>query len=368
MGVKPTQGALSSRTAGKPIFIEAMHRLRSPLNRPLHRDGDPYDDGPLPDLTSGLMWIATGLMGAVAQALPGTTQAHLGWVLGLCGFAIAWGAFSVFAGLRGWTMALKLRAVVTALMMPVVGVAIWATGGATSYLLPILLFTGLFIGWFFPPRMAWPLVVLFLVAYGSPLFYDADAIDTTFPARLFAFSVAVVGQTAAIQFLKLRLVRAELRQRGYAEMDPLTAISNRRGFDQALARAEESEERYALVLFDFDDFKTINDEHGHPTGDIVLRTVAHAAQTAVRRGDTLARIGGDEFAVIAPGAEQHGAERLVRALGAGIDAAAMPEGIGDVGVTFAWAVYPGDAADGDSLLSQADQRLLANKRAAKQPA
>jgi GGDEF domain-containing protein len=70
--------------------------------------------------------------------------------------------------------------------------------------------------------------------------------------------------------------------------------------------------------------------------------------------------------VIAPGAEQTGAERLVRALAANIDAAAMPEGIGDVGVTFAWAVSPTDAEDGDSLLSHADQRLLANKRAAKQ--
>ena len=65
-------------------------------------------------------------------------------------------------------------------------------------------------------------------------------------------------------------------------------------------------------------------------------------------------------------AEEAGAERLVRALAAQIDAAAMPEGIHEVGVTFAWAVSPIDAEDRDSLLSQADQRLLAHKRAAKQ--
>jgi hypothetical protein len=135
--------------------------------------------------------------------------------------------------------------------------------------------------------------VLFLFTYASPLLYDADAIDTSFPARVLGFSVAVVGQTLAMQFLKLRLVRAELRQRSYAELDPLTAVSNRRGFDHALARAQEGGERYALVLFDFDDFKAINDQHDHPTGDIVLRTIAHAAQNAVRKGDTLARIGGD---------------------------------------------------------------------------
>ena len=189
-------------------------------------------------------------------------------------------------------------------MMPVVVLALWATGGATSYLLPVLLFTALFIGWFFPPRLAWPLVIVFLAAYASPLLYDPDAVDTSFPARSFAFSVAVIGQTFAMQFLKLRLVRAELRQRTYAALDPLTTIANRRAFDHALALAEEIEDSYALVLFDLDDFKSINDEHGHPTGDIVLRAVAHAAQRAVRKGDCLARIGGDEFAVIAPGAGQ----------------------------------------------------------------
>jgi GGDEF domain-containing protein len=311
-----------------------MSRLRPTIDRPLHRDGDPYDDGPLPDLTSGLMWIATGLMGLAVQVLPGTRHDHLTWVLGLCAFAIAWGAFSVLAGVRNWTMGLRPRAAVTAIMLLVVVLALWATGGATSYLLPVLLFTALFIAWFFPPSLAWPLVGLFLAVYASPLLYDPDAIDTMFPARAFAFSVAVIGQTIAMQFLKLRLARAELRQHNYAALDPLTTIANRRAFD-------------------------------HPTGDIVLRAVAHAAQRAVRKGDCLARIGGDEFAVIAPGAEPTGAERLVEALACEIDTSPMPDGI-HAGVTFAWAVSPADADTGDSLLSCADQRLLGRKRVAKQ--
>jgi diguanylate cyclase (GGDEF)-like protein len=342
-----------------------MLRLRPSLDRPLHRGGDPYDDGPLPDLTSGLMWFATGLFGLIVQWLPGTEAEHVNLVFGLCAFALAWGAFSVVLGLRNWTMAIGPRAAVTAVMMPVVGIALWATGGATSFLQPLLLFTALFIGWFFPPRLAWPLVVLFLATYASPLVYDPDAVDVAFPARVLGFSVAVVGQTIAMQILKRRLVRAELRQRTYAALDPLTAIANRRAFDHALELAEEIEETYALVLFDLDDFKAINDEHGHPTGDIVLRAVAHAAQRAVRKGDCLARIGGDEFAVIAPGAEEGGAERLVQALAAEIESTSMPEGL-DTGVTFAWAVSPTDASGGDALLSCADQRLLAQKRSAKQ--
>jgi len=342
-----------------------MKRLRPSLDRPLHRNGDPYDEGPLPDLTSGLMWLATGLLGVIVQQLPGTPNDHIALVYGLCAFATAWGAFSVFLGVRRWTMSLRWRATLTAVMMPLVGVALWATGGASSYMQTVLLFTALFVGWFFPPRLAWPLVALFLASYASPLVYDPAAIDVSFPARVVGFSVAVVGQTMAMQILKLRLVRAELRQRGYAEMDPLTSVSNRRGFDHALAAAETARDSYALVLFDFDDFKSINDLHGHPTGDIVLRTVARAAQAAVRKGDCLARIGGDEFAVIAPGAEETGAARLVESLAEEIERAAMPEGIDEVGVTFAWAVAPTDGDDGEGLLKRADDRLFASKRAAK---
>jgi diguanylate cyclase (GGDEF)-like protein len=325
-----------------------------------------YEDGTLPDLTSGLMWFATGVFGLVVQWLPGTGQAHVELVYVLCLFAIAWGCVSLLLGVRGWTMALGVRAVVTAAMMPLVAYAIWATGGATSYLQPVLLFTALFIGWFFPPRMAWPLVAIFLVTYASPLFYDADAVDVAFPARVLGFSVAVIGQTIAMQILKRRLVTAEWRQRVYAELDPLTEIANRRAFDQTLAQAERGREPYALVLFDLDDFKAINDEHGHPVGDFVLRAVARAAERVVRKGDLLARIGGDEFAIVAPGAETAGATRLVNALRREIEAAELPDYLESIGVTFASASSPSDAGDAEGLLSCADQRLLAQKRESKQ--
>jgi diguanylate cyclase (GGDEF)-like protein len=334
----------------------------------LHRERDPYyDDGRLPDLTSGLMWFATGLFGLVAQWLPGTPADHVELVYVLCLFALAWGALSVLLGVRRVTMPLELRAAVTAPMMPLVALALWATGGASSYVAPLLMFTALFIGWFFPPRLAWPLVGLFLFAYASPLLYDPDASDVAFAARLVGFSVAVIGQTIAMQFLKRRLVRAEVRQRTFAHLDPLTGITNRRGFDRALERAQASGKPYALVLFDLDDFKGINDLYGHPTGDVVLRTVAEAGQRSVRRDDCLARIGGDEFAVVAAGAEQAGADRLVRALAREVRAAEMPEDLG-VGVTFATAVAPIDGEDRDELLSRASLRLLALKRASKQPA
>ena len=99
--------------------------------------------------------------------------------------------------------------------------------------------------------------------------------------------------------LKGRLLHAEARQRVMAERDPLTGLYNRRSFDSALAHALDHRDGAALVLFDFDGFKAINDDHGHPVGDAVLRAVAAACQEVVRDGDCLARFGGDEFAVIA---------------------------------------------------------------------
>jgi hypothetical protein len=68
-----------------------MLGLRESLSRPLHADGNPWDDGPLPDLTSGIMWTATGLVGAAVLWLPGSDHGHMGFALGLSAFAVAWG-------------------------------------------------------------------------------------------------------------------------------------------------------------------------------------------------------------------------------------------------------------------------------------
>ena len=341
-----------------------MHAPRLSLDRPLHADGDPYDDGPLPDLTSGAMWLATAIVGIAVHALPGTDHAHMGWGIGLCAFAAGWGLISIGLGLRGLIMPLGRRALVTAAMMPVVALALWATGGATSYLQGVLLFTVLFVAWFFPPWMAGPLVGLLVAAYASPLLYDADAVALGYPARTVVFTVAVTGLTGTMQFLKRRLVSAEMRQREIAERDALTGVANRRGFDLALAQTHEREERYALILFDFDDFKRINDVHGHPVGDAVLIAVAQAAREVVRYGDCLARIGGDEFALIAPSAGERGVVRLVRALGEAIHAIQLP-GVHSVGVTFAWAIAPDNANDPAALVHVADERLMARKRESK---
>ena len=332
-----------------------MRGLRDSLGRPRHADGNPWDDGPLPDLTSGVMWTATGVLGAVVLALPGSDRDHMAMALVLAAFAVGWGLFSLFMASRGGGLPVGWRALVTATTMPIVALSLWATGGATSFIQPVMIFTALFISYFFPPRLAWPLNLLFVYAYATPLVYDDRALDVGYPARLVMFALAVAGATVAIHYLKGRLVRAELHQRTMAERDSLTGVSNRRAFDAALERAASTREPYALILIDLDDFKRVNDEQGHPAGDEVLRSVAAAAAGIARKGDCVARIGGDEFALLAPGAGASGVLRILRDLRDAIEHPA----------TFAAGLVPEDARTPEELVAHADSRLLAQKRDGK---
>jgi diguanylate cyclase (GGDEF)-like protein len=340
-------------TSRMPIFRATMRSIRDSLSRPQHADGDVWDDGPLPDLTSGIMWGATGLMGLVALWLPGSDRSHVTMALVLAGFAIGWGVFSLWLASQGRTMSVGRRALVTAATLPVVALSLWATGGARSFLQPVMIFTALFISYFFPPRLAWPLMALFVYAFATPLFYDTEvSLEIGYPARVAMFAIAVAGSMIAIQFLKSRLVRAEAHQRNMAELDPLTGVRNRRGFDAAIARLAAAREPYALILIDLDDFKRVNDEEGHPAGDAVLQSVAVAAAGVARKGDCVARIGGDEFALLAPGAGASGVLRLLRDLR---DAIGHP-------ATFAAGLVPDDARTPEELIAHADARLVAQKR------
>jgi diguanylate cyclase (GGDEF)-like protein len=141
--------------------------------------------------------------------------------------------------------------------------------------------------------------------------------------------------------------------RELAERDFLTGIFNTRMFDEALARRCNGGRPFLLVLADMDNLKQVNDTHGHTVGNSELRRLAHVLSELVSPGDELARVGGDEFAIVTstPVAQAGAFCAELRAMLAAED----------LHITFGWAASPDDGFGPLELFRKADDRLYAAK-------
>ncbi|MBJ7457306.1 MAG: GGDEF domain-containing protein [Thermoleophilia bacterium] len=167
--------------------------------------------------------------------------------------------------------------------------------------------------------------------------------------------------------LSAALVQRDLLRRleHLSMSDPLTGLGNRRAFDEALevemARARRAGGSMGVVILDVDHFKQVNDRHGHQAGDDALVTVARVLAQEARAEDRACRIGGEEFALVLPGADDTAAaavaERVRRAVE---DAAAEP-----AGVTVSLGVAASRGDDPRGLLESADARLYVAKEAGR---
>jgi diguanylate cyclase (GGDEF)-like protein/putative nucleotidyltransferase with HDIG domain len=148
--------------------------------------------------------------------------------------------------------------------------------------------------------------------------------------------------------------------------DPLTGLFNRRGFEQAfdveLERARRADGGLSVIVGDLDRFKDVNDRFGHVAGDQVLRAVGETIRSTKRSWDIAARIGGEEFAVLAPDTDEHGAYVLAERLRLEIEEALEPVGAADLTASFGVVSFPIHGQTGEALLQAADQALYAAKR------
>ncbi len=179
-------------------------------------------------------------------------------------------------------------------------------------------------------------------------------------------------QTAAVhfKFLHERDVETAYHEAIYdlVARDGLTEIWNKRKYDEEVqrefARAVRHGRPLSLVLFDLDDFKQVNDGHGHLCGDFLLKHVAAAARELVRPEQVLARVGGDEFAILAPETGAHGATTLAEKLRARLRGLDYRYGDAHVPVTCSFGVAeltPG-MSRAEALYAAADRALLQAKR------
>lgn len=164
-----------------------------------------------------------------------------------------------------------------------------------------------------------------------------------------------------------RRIDAERHARTLAMQDPLTGLANRRRFDEAVSSAivapPGAARLHAVFMLDLNRFKAINDVHGHPVGDEVLRVVAARLAAAVRQDDLVARLGGDEFAVVAT--HLFGPEEVtsigMRLIEAVRDPVQLDRQSHTVGVGVGVALFPQDAHDAAELVRRADIALYRAK-------
>jgi diguanylate cyclase (GGDEF)-like protein len=155
--------------------------------------------------------------------------------------------------------------------------------------------------------------------------------------------------------------------RQLADLDALTSLHNRRYFHETLEREVSRAHRYdrqlALILFDLDDFKAINDRIGHLSGDAVLAETAERVREAVRSADIACRVGGDEFAVVLPESSTHDADQLYHRLRGAVSS----RPVGQAGRLFVSAgiaeIQPDD--DPTTFFERADEALYRAKELGK---
>lgn len=209
-------------------------------------------------------------------------------------------------------------------------------------------------------------IVLLVWWWGMPRARPEDVLEYgTFDwvdqyGRLLLLGAAALLSTVAV-------LRAR-RLLEVASRDALTGLYNRDLFDQRLEeelhRAERSEQPLSVAILDLDDFKTVNDAHGHAVGDRLLRELSGELSARIRRGDVVSRYGGEEFALLFPGLDREVAGKRLEAIREGVESFRLEVAPGrGVGVTtsIGLAVYPEDGDEASPLLRVADRRLYEAK-------
>jgi two-component system cell cycle response regulator len=158
-------------------------------------------------------------------------------------------------------------------------------------------------------------------------------------------------------------IEAVMRRADLGRRDALTGLSNRRTFDEhldsMLAQERKTGQAFALVIFDIDHFKAINDTQGHPEGDRVLQDVARIAARQLRAGEQIFRIGGEEFGIVIPGDGKTGVRVAERVRAAVQDEPREPR---LPTLSAGVASFPHDATTREALFQAADLALYAAKQ------
>jgi len=344
----------------------------SRLRQLLQKQPDPYAGVDLVNATrlGGILWIvAIALVAILLPASPPDDPlGDAGWIVAAALLAVA-----VVVGLHlrraGGDISPNALYLNSYGAVASVAVLVWLSGGLGSPYEQLFLLSIVYTSLVHPFRRVLVYLAFTALALFAPLVYDQwDGRDAARMgiAFLLWFSLSLVGMyfMAGVRRQRLGLQSEGARARRQARIDPLTRLQNRRAFDEALAvavdRAHVSGEPLSVVVADLDGFKAVNDVHGHLEGDRVLQDVGEALRQAIRGPDAAFRWGGDEFAVLLPGAPLASAEDVADRIRAAVEKHVRgPEGQ-PISVSYGAAELSGQQGATD-LIAVADEALLQAK-------
>ena len=254
----------------------------------------------------------------------------------------------------------------------------WATAAIGLILIASTGMTRSFLTlWCFVLSATYPIIIpswqgmaipaLLCLVYGSFYLFDPFPVPPLVIFSRCIFMVFIGAVTHSFGRGLIRLAEAEY----LASTDPLTGLYNRRYFfmqgEKEMERARRSGLPMAVLLLDCDDFKTINDRHGHEVGDKVMKGIAACVKKVVRKIDIPARIGGDEMGVILPGTDKSGAASLSRRLEEAITSTTIDAGGHSIvpSVSIGIGVLGADTRSFQDILSAADHDMYRKKRSKK---
>lgn len=333
--------------------------------RPEADDASAYG---LAGAVAGWMFVAAAVLAAFLAATPGlslpasSTRAEKVVVFAVSGVAAALGVSILAFGRRMPRRVLYAVPLVTSVLI-CIPLAVARTSAPTGQIL--LVWPVLFAGYLLPERVA---RLSLAVAAGS---FTVVAVRAG-TERALASWIAVVTSLCLVYFLTVsmrRHINTLLDALGeQALTDALTGLANRRSFighlDRQIAAHRRNGRPFAVWFIDVDHFKRINDTHGHPAGDRALTKLAGFLSGRVRRSDVVARIGGEEFAVVLPDTTLSQAAERAQLFRSDIEENAR-EWPDPLTISIGVAAAPDVAADVDSLLSAADQALYAAKESGR---
>jgi diguanylate cyclase (GGDEF)-like protein len=257
----------------------------------------------------------------------------------------------------------RVSALAIVITMLLIGTGIAISGGPHSVALPWMALPAAMVAARFRSQVVFSALLLTVaILLLSTLGVDPRRTISD-PAPLIATLALLIGVVSIV----LALQAAELHHRGEAIIDPLTGLFNRNAliprFAELSHQARLTRQPVCLLLCDLDNFKAINDEHGHDRGDAALRDMAYELRKRLHSFELVYRLGGEEFLIVLPGvssdAGREVAERLRRAI-----AYVKPAGV-TVTVSIGVSAERGERVHYESLFKAADEALYAAKHAGR---